>query len=158
MSEVAKKNGTTSAVAAEKGATVKNSVETKNDVKGQVLIVKPSHGNTPQPIEKPNDTGNEVANNLLQPAPLSADERLKQLPILAAHADKIKRLDERLSVLKQMQALKTGDGEKMVIHINKDTILNVDNPGAINEILTLLVNTNETKLNQAKQTLAQINF
>ena len=57
-----------------------------------------------------------------------------------------------------MQALKTGDGEKMVIHINKDTILNVDNPGAINEILTLLVNTNETKLNQAKQALAQINF
>jgi hypothetical protein len=147
MSEIAKKNGSTAAVAAEKGAPVKNAAETKTTA--NPAEKKP---------EKPQDTGNEVANNMLQPAPLSADERLKQLPILAAHADKIKRLDDRLAVLKQMQALKTGDGEKLTIQINKDTVLHVDNPGAIGEILNLLVTTNEKKLNEAKETLAKINF
>ncbi len=148
-----KTNGLTT-VAATNGATSKG-----NGLKEVAAIQEqPKAEAVVKEIDKLAETNNAVTNNLLKPVLQSAEDRIKSLPIITALAKKITTIETRVGILKEMQAIKTGDGEKMVLHINKDTILNVDNPGAITQILALLVSTNVEKLAEAKTELQQFNF
>jgi ferric-dicitrate binding protein FerR (iron transport regulator) len=150
-----KKNGTT-AVAAPKGAT---------ETKGQILVVKPAHGEVkpnPELTKKLAEEGKgeepPTPAALAIVKPLTAEERLKALPSLQALAKKITLLTNRLATLREMKAAKTGEGEKMVLHLGDNHTLTVENGFAIDKIINMIIEGNEEKLATANNELATFNY
>lgn len=148
-----KENGTAT-VAAPKGATEKT--------KGNVLVVTPTPDtkkeNPVNPQQNLEETLPKVVDILKKSAPLTADERLKRLPIINSLAEKISKLEGNYEAVKTMKAQSTGIGEKLVLHLQGNKTLDITNPIWVDKILTMMLEAFETKVGEAKAELQEYTF